>query len=102
MTRAEGRRPVHDKAASPLAASRNEQGKSVLKFSTIYGVDFSGARLAGRNTWVARLERVGRGRDVARYGLKALAPLENLCGTAEREAALSHLVELIAESEGAL
>jgi len=71
-----------------------------LKFSTIYGVDFSGARLAGRNTWVARLERQGRG--IGRYSLKTLAPLENLCGTAEREAALGHLVELIAESEGAL
>jgi hypothetical protein len=73
-----------------------------LKFSTIYGVDFSGARLAGRNTWVARLERAGRKRGVARYSLKALAPLERLCGTAEREAALGHLVKLIAESEAAL
>jgi hypothetical protein len=27
-----------------------------LTFSVIYGVDFSGAKLAGRNTWVARME----------------------------------------------
>lgn len=25
-------------------------------FDQIYGVDFRGARLAGRNTWVARIE----------------------------------------------
>jgi hypothetical protein len=32
----------------------------VLNFKAIYGVDFSGARLAGRNTWLARIERNGR------------------------------------------
>jgi Protein of unknown function (DUF429) len=74
-----------------------------LKFRTIYGVDFSGARLAGRNTWVARIERgkrsVGCGRE---WRLVQLERLEDLCGTAERARALGHLVWLIGESEGAL
>jgi hypothetical protein len=67
-------------------------------FGTIYGVDFSGARLAGRTTWVARLEPDGDGP----YRLAELACLERLCGTAERGEALAHLVECIRDSEGAL
>jgi hypothetical protein len=71
-------------------------------FDVVYGVDFSGARLAGRNTWVARLERV-RGRSAAPgYRLADLACLEKLCGTAERGPALAHLVEMIAGSRQAL
>jgi hypothetical protein len=71
-----------------------------LRFRAVYGVDFSGARLAGRNTWIARVERGPRGRGP--YRLAQLARLASLCGTAERSAALRHLVGLIAESEGAL
>lgn len=69
-----------------------------MDFSAIYGVDFSGARLAGRNTWVAQLERPRRGR----LRLVSLLRLAKLCGTAERAVALAHLVGLIAASEGAL
>ncbi|MBN9523469.1 DUF429 domain-containing protein [bacterium] len=68
------------------------------EFATVYGVDFSGAKLAGRNTWVARVEPRRRGRPV----LVALDRLEALCGTAERGPALAHLVELVAGSESAL
>lgn len=68
------------------------------EFAVVYGVDFSGAKLAGRNTWVARVEPRRRGRPV----LVALDRLETLCGTAERGPALAHLVELVAESESAL
>lgn len=72
-------------------------------FSSVFGVDFSGARLAGRNTWVARLEpsggRVGHAPPLR---LVELASLERLCGTAERAPALAHLVETIARSEDAL
>jgi hypothetical protein len=75
----------------------------VLKFRTIYGVDFSGARLAGRNTWVARLERGRRGGGGGpAFRLAELGRLEDLCGTAERGAALEYLVGMIAGSEGAL
>jgi hypothetical protein len=67
-------------------------------FGAIYGVDFSGARLAGRTTWVARLDLAGDGP----YRLAELACLERLCGTAERGPSLAHLVERIRASEGAL
>ena len=40
-------------------------------FDTIYGVDFSGAKEAGRNTWVARVEPTGRRRPA--YWLAELA-----------------------------
>ncbi|HKA56307.1 MAG TPA: DUF429 domain-containing protein [Candidatus Binatia bacterium] len=70
-------------------------------FSSIYGVDFSGAKLAGRNTWVARIEPASPRRR-PRYTLTSLLPLERACGTAERSAALPHLVQMIAESDGAL
>jgi hypothetical protein len=73
-----------------------------LRFRTFYGVDFSGARLAGRNTWVARLERARAGNGDPAYWLADLACLERLCGTAARPAALAHLVGLIAESRQAL
>jgi hypothetical protein len=73
-----------------------------LKFRAIYGVDFSGARLAGRNTWVARLERERRGAGGSRFRLAELARLETLCGTAERGAALEFLVGMIARSQDAL
>jgi hypothetical protein len=73
-----------------------------VTFKTIYGVDFSGAKLAGRNTWVARLERragVSRGRP---YALTELECVERACGTAERGLAIEHLVGRVAASEGAL
>src|SRR5207247_1521145 len=58
-----------------------------------------GAREAGRNLWVARLEPRGRWRKLA---LVELARMESLCGTAARAAALAHLVRLVGESEAAL
>ncbi len=69
------------------------------RFGTVYGVDFSGAKLAGRNAWVARLEPRRSGPALR---LTHLASLERLCGTADRAAALAHLVELIAGSDDAL
>jgi hypothetical protein len=71
-------------------------------FGTIYGVDFSGAKLAGRNAWVARLEPVDDRHAPPHHRLTFLANLERLCGTAERAAALDHLVAMIAASEQAL
>jgi hypothetical protein len=68
--------------------------------SLVYGVDFSGARLAGRTTWLARIEPPA-GRD-GRWRLTELANLERLCGSAEREAALRHLVQLIGSTRLAL
>lgn len=71
-------------------------------FATVFGVDFSGARLAGRNTWVARLEPVGGRNRAASYQLRELTCLEKLCGAAERDLALAHLVRMIAGSRQAL
>src|SRR3954469_21889716 len=48
-------------------------------FSTVYGVDFSGARLAGKTLWVAKA-RVGR-----RLRLAELFSLEEACGCADRD-----------------
>jgi hypothetical protein len=60
-------------------------------------VDFSGAKLAGRNIWVARLEPGGK-----RLHLRELTCLEAMCGQAERAPALKHLVDLIRASEQSL
>jgi hypothetical protein len=68
---------------------------------SIYGVDFSGARLAGRNTWIAQLEPSSHQRKPT-YTLTQLARLEDVCGTAERSTALAHLVRLITQSQHAL
>jgi hypothetical protein len=71
-----------------------------VTFDIIYGVDFSGAKQAGRNIWLARVEQVRR--RAPNYRLAELTCLEKLCGTGERGAALAYLVGLIAASEGAL
>lgn len=71
-----------------------------MPFPSIYGVDFSGARLAGRNTWIARLTPGPRRSKV--FVLAELASLERVCGTAEREPALAFLAGMIAGSTGAL
>ena len=88
---------------------------SRLNFESIYGVDFSGAKLAGQNTWVARAEptnppfsggRNGRAQTSPRrtvpLRLVALSRLADLCGCADRAAALAHLVRLIRASENSL
>ncbi|MDB5311626.1 MAG: hypothetical protein JWO38_5828 [Gemmataceae bacterium] len=68
------------------------------EFQVVYGVDFSGAKLAGRNLWVARVEPRRRGRPV----LASLHRLESLCGTAARAEVLAALVQLVRESDAAL
>jgi len=70
-------------------------------FGNIFGVDFSGAKLAGRNTWIARLQLSSRWRRPL-YKLVELSRLEHLCGTAERGVALAHLVSLVHSSDKAL
>lgn len=73
-----------------------------LPFAQVYGVDFSGARTAGRTTWIARVEPARRLGPGQRLRLAELARLERLCGTAERSAALAHLVGRVAASADAL
>src|SRR5262249_3000148 len=68
-------------------------------FAAFYGVDFSGARLAGLNTWIARVEAANCN---SIFKLTRLERLGGVCGADEREVALPGLVSLIAESEKAL
>jgi hypothetical protein len=68
------------------------------RVSRIYGVDFSGAALAGQNAWVASFD-LDRAK---RLTLVELRSLEALAGTAERGPALAHLVARIRASEDAL
>jgi hypothetical protein len=70
--------------------------------AAFYGVDFSGARLAGLNTWIARIEAAKRNSKNPVFKLTYLERLGGICGTDEREVALQGLVGLIAESERAL
>jgi hypothetical protein len=82
-----------------------------LKFGTIFGVDFSGAKEAGKSIWIARCEplRVARnGRASGSNGHKPslrlvdLTCLESVCGSAERAPVLCYLVNLIKTSQRAL
>jgi hypothetical protein len=70
----------------------------VPEFAAVYGVDFSGAKQAGRNIWIARAEPRARGR----LALVALDRLETLCGTADRAVCLAELVRLVNASESSL
>lgn len=63
----------------------------------MYGVDFSGAKLAGRTTWVSRLEPA-RGT----WRLIDLGSLEAHSTHLERDGALAWLAEAIASSDDAL
>jgi hypothetical protein len=76
---------------------RSGRPTGARSFSQIYGVDFSGAKLAGRAAWIARAE-ISKGRLV----LQELNSLEKLCGCAERDTALAHLVSLVRQSDDAL
>lgn len=67
--------------------------------ASVYGVDFSGAKLAGHNVWVARAEPTG---GPVTLRLVELHNLAALAGTAERAPALAHLVGLIRASHAAL
>lgn len=64
-------------------------------FTSVFGVDFSGARSAGKTAWLAEI-------DVARARLVALASLEARSGDARREVALPWLVGAIRASRAAL
>ncbi len=69
-----------------------------MKFQSVHGVDFSGAKLAGENIWIATLERARR--DT--WQLTSLDCLEKLAGTADRAPALQYLVRAISKSNGSL
>ncbi|MBY0456756.1 MAG: DUF429 domain-containing protein [Gemmataceae bacterium] len=70
----------------------------VPEFGSVYGLDFSGARQAGKWIWVARTEPRAKGK----LALLSLDRLDRLCGTAERETCLAELVRLVNASTSAL
>jgi hypothetical protein len=73
-----------------------------VEFEHFYGVDFSGAKLAGENTWVAHLVPAPFKRDPHRLRLEALHRLTRLAGTAARDPALATLVSHVRGSDAAL
>jgi len=71
------------------------------ELTTVFGVDFSGAKLAVRTTWVARTT-VRKSGDGPPLELHALDSLARLSGAEERGAALAFLVRAIGDSHDAL
>ena len=70
-------------------------------FRAVFGVDFSGAKKAGRTTWIARLDPDESGPETT-FTLGTLDRLDRLAGTPERQPALAHLVGLVSASVDAL
>ncbi len=70
-----------------------------FRFTSIYGVDFSGAKLAGNNVWIAQAEPTG---GPVPLRLTELHNLAAVAGTADRAPALAHLVGMIRGSTAAL
>ncbi len=66
--------------------------------ATVYGVDFSGAKLAGLNIWIAQVDFAAPPRP----RLESLRRLGELAGTDDRAPALDYLVQLILTSNQAL
>jgi hypothetical protein len=70
------------------------------RLNRVYGVDFSGAKTAGRTTWIA-CARVRRRRSQP-LRLEWVESLERLSGSADRDAALRYLVGMVRASSAAL
>jgi hypothetical protein len=68
-----------------------------VKVETVIGVDFSGAKEAGRNIWLAEAG-VAKGR----LRLRKLENLEVLAGVSSRKETLAHLVDRIRASQKTL
>lgn len=68
-----------------------------MTFTNVYGVDFSGAKRAGHNTWIAHAVVAGR-----RLELRSLHPLTHYSNTPDRAPALAHLVEMVRASQDAI
>lgn len=70
---------------------------TIVKPRTVFGLDFSGARQAGRFAWLAELEVAPD-----RLKLRRLASLGTLAGADDRELVLPWLVDAIRSTEDAL
>jgi Protein of unknown function (DUF429) len=68
-----------------------------MSFSTVIGIDFSGAAQAGTNIWIAQAAY-----HQSRLVLSSLNSLETLSGSADRQPALACLVDFISKQNHAL
>ena len=77
---------------------------STFRPRSVFGVDFSGARLAGKNAWIAQMDVIGNpGRSATpRLKLIELRPLERAAGDAERDVVCRYLGDSILSSHNAL
>lgn len=73
--------------------------RKLPEFESVYGVDFSGAKQAGKTMWVARAEPR---RSRPGLALVELHRLDSLAGTAARAACLDHIVRMVADSSASL
>lgn len=71
-----------------------------MTFTNVYGVDFSGAKQAGHNTWIAHATVATASRGCLQ--LQSLHPLTHYSETPDRDPALAHLVQMVRTSEGAV
>jgi hypothetical protein len=78
------------------------RGGEAPRIGTVYGVDFSGARLAGLTTWVAETVVADAAGGVPGLTLTRLNNLAELGGSERRAEALAHLVARINASHDAL
>lgn len=88
--------------SSPRSPAKSTPDLRLPTFAHVYGVDFSGARLAGLTTWIAHLVPADPAAGGAAWELVALDPLARLAGTAERGPALAHLTRMVRASDRAL
>ena len=82
----------------------NQRPSATFRPRTVFGVDFSGARLAGKNAWIAQLDVIGDPDQTTSPSLKLteLRPLERAAGAAERDIVCGYLADSILASDDAL
>lgn len=82
----------------------NEPDFETFRPRTVFGVDFSGARLAGLNAWIATMEVCEPAKCMTSPPLKLLdlQPLHRAAGDAQRETVCGYLASSILASRSAL
>ncbi|TWU03736.1 DUF429 domain-containing protein [Neorhodopirellula pilleata] len=82
----------------------NERPFSTFRPRNVFGVDFSGARLAGKNAWIAELNVIGDPGQTTSPPLKLndLRPLGRAAGDDERDVVCRFLADSILASHDAL
>ncbi len=73
-----------------------------VRFQTVFGVDFSGAALAGKNAWIAEIQVSSSDATSPPLELVDLQPLGRVAGQDQRECVYQWLTNRIEASEDAL